>query len=185
MEVISHLYKDKDDCWHIQSNEEHLEGVAKLAESFANEFGMGSWGRVLGLLHDKGKEQKTFQEYIMKNSGFRPELRVSGEHYHAFVGGLLAKSIYGNGSKSLLCNQIMSHHSGLHDYCDIEDTLKKNIPSDVNRCVEKIPLNRPPFSFSTIKGCKGMTPDANHLSRMLFSCLVDADYLDTELFMDE
>ena len=30
-----------------------------------------------------------------------------------------------------------------------------------------------------------MTPDANHLSRMLFSCLVDADYLDTELFMDE
>ena len=79
----------------------------------------------------------------------------------------------------------MSHHSGLHDYCDIEDTLKKNIPSDVNRCVEKIPLNRPPFSFSTIKGCKGMTPDANHLSRMLFSCLVDADYLDTELFMDE
>ena len=185
MEVISHLYKDKDDCWHIQSNEEHLEGVAKLAESFANEFGMGSWGRVLGLLHDKGKEQKTFQEYIMKSSGFRPELRVSGEHYHAFVGGLLAKSIYGNGSKSLLCNQIMSHHSGLHDYCDIEDTLKKNIPSDVNRCVEKIPLNRPPFSFSTIKGCKGMTPDANHLSRMLFSCLVDADYLDTELFMDE
>ena len=185
MEVISHLYKDKDDCWHIQSNEEHLEGVAKLAESFANEFGMGSWGRVLGLLHDKGKEQKTFQEYIMKSSGFRPELRVSGEHYHAFVGGLLAKSIYGNSSRRRRCNQIMSHHSGLHDYCDIEDTLKKNIPSDVNRCVEKIPLNRPPFSFSTIKGCKGMTPDANHLSRMLFSCLVDADYLDTELFMDE
>ena len=30
-----------------------------------------------------------------------------------------------------------------------------------------------------------MTPDANHLSRMLFSRLVDADYLDTELFMDE
>lgn len=30
-----------------------------------------------------------------------------------------------------------------------------------------------------------MTPDANHLSRLLFSCLVDADYLDTELFMDE
>ena len=29
-----------------------------------------------------------------------------------------------------------------------------------------------------------MTPDANHLSRMLFSCLVDADYMDTEWFMD-
>ena len=185
MEVISHLFKDDTDCWHLQSNEEHLEGVAKLAESFANEFGMGSWGRVLGLLHDKGKEQKTFQEYIMKNSGFRPELTVSREHYHAFVGGLLAKSIYGKVAESLLCNPIMSHHSGLHDYCDIEDTLKKDIPSDVNRCMEKIPLNRLPFTFSTIKGCKGMMPDVNHLSRMLFSCLVDADYLDTELFMDE
>lgn len=183
---ISHVRKDvTGEKYVFQSNEDHLNGVAKLAESFANEFGMGSWGRVLGLLHDKGKEQKTFQEYIMKNSGFRPELTVSGEHYHAFVGGLLAKSIYGNGSESLLCNQILSHHSGLHDYCNIQETLKKDIPSDVNRCVEKIQLNRPPFSFSSIKGCKGMTPDANHLSRMLFSCLVDADYLDTELFMDE
>ena len=182
---ISHVRKDvTGEKYVFQSNEEHSQGVAKLAESFANEFGMGSWGRVLGLLHDKGKEQKTFQEYIMKNSGFRPELTVSGEHYHAFVGGLLAKSIYGKGAESMLCNQIMSHHSGLHDYCDIEDTLKKDIPSDVNRSVEKIQLNRPPFSFSTINGCKEMTPDANHLSRMLFSCLVDADYLDTELFMD-
>ena len=30
-----------------------------------------------------------------------------------------------------------------------------------------------------------MIPDVHHLSRMLFSCLVDADYLDTESFMDE
>lgn len=45
MDVISHLFKDKKGFWHIQSNEKHLEGVAKLAESFANEFGMGSWGR--------------------------------------------------------------------------------------------------------------------------------------------
>ena len=185
MEAISHLFKDDKDCWHIQSNEEHLKGVAKLAEGFADEFGMGSWGRALGLLHDKGKERKSFQDYIRQNSGFAPEIQCSSEHNHAFVGGIIAKSIYGKGSESLLCNQIISHHSGLHDYCQIEETLKKDIPSDVNRCVEKIQLNRPPFSLSPIKGCKGMTSDANHLSRMLFSCLVDADYLDTELFMDE
>ena len=185
MEVISHLFKDDKDCWHIQSNEQHLEGVARLSESFANEFGMGSWGRALGLLHDKGKERKSFQDYIRQNSGFAPEIQCSSEHNHAFVGGIIAKSIYGKGSESLLCNQIISHHSGLHDYCQIEETLKKDIPLDVNRCVEKIQLNRPPFSLSPIKGCKDMTSDANHLSRMLFSCLVDADYLDTELFMDE
>ena len=43
MEVISHLFKDDKDYWHIQSNEQHLEGVARLADGFANEFGMGSW----------------------------------------------------------------------------------------------------------------------------------------------
>ena len=185
MEIISHIYKDDKDCWHIQSNEQHLEGVARLSESFADEFGMGSWGRALGLLHDKGKERKSFQDYIRQNSGLEPEIHCSLEHNHAFVGGILAKSMYGKGSESMLCNQIISHHSGLHDYCQIEETLKKDISSDVNRCVEKIQLNRPPFSLSPIKGCKGMTSDANHLSRMLFSCLVDADYLDTELFMDE
>ena len=184
-DIISHIYKDATGQWKIQTNAEHSNNVAKLARSFADELGMGMWGYVLGMLHDKGKESDAFQSYIRKESGFTPEAKCSLEHNHAFVGGIIAKSIYGKGSESLLCNQIISHHSGLHDYCQIEETLKKDIPSDVNRCVEKIQLNRPPFSLSPIKGCKGMTPDANHLSRMLFSCLVDADYLDTELFMDE
>lgn len=185
MDMISHIYRDDKDSWHIQSNEEHLEGVAKLAEGFADEFGMGSWGKVLGLLHDKGKERKAFQDYIRKNSGYAPDLPSVGEHNHAFVGGILAKKMYGKGSESLLCNQIMSHHSGLHDYCDIEKALTDEIPSEMNQCVDKIPLCRQPFQFTTIPGHKGLTADANHLSRMLFSCLVDADYLDTEMFMDE
>ncbi|MGN0281434.1 MAG: CRISPR-associated helicase Cas3' [Prevotella sp.] len=185
MDVVSHLFKDTNGCWHIQSNEEHLEGVAKLAEGFAGEFGMGSWGRVLGLLHDKGKERKAFQDYIKRNSGYKPEIQCSGEHNHAFVGGILAKDIYGKGFESLLCNQIMSHHSGLHDYCDIEKILTGEIPPEINKSVDNIQLCRLPFRCSPIEGCKGMTADANHLSRMLFSCLVDADYLDTELFMDE
>ena len=184
-DIISHIYKDATGQWKIQTNAEHSNNVAKLARSFADELGMGMWGYVLGMLHDKGKESDAFQSYIRKESGYDYEAKCPLEHNHAFVGGIIAKSIYGKGSESLLCNQIISHHSGLHDYCQIEETLKKDIPSDVNRCVEKIHLNRPPFSLSPIKGCKGMTSDANHLSRMLFSCLVDADYLDTELFMDE
>lgn len=184
-DIISHIYKDATGQWKIQTNAEHSNNVAKLARSFADELGMEMWGYVLGMLHDKGKESDAFQSYIRKESGYDYEAKCPLEHNHAFVGGIIAKSIYGKGSESLLCNQIISHHSGLHDYCQIEETLKKDIPSDVNRCVEKIHLNRPPFSLSPIKGCKGMTSDANHLSRMLFSCLVDADYLDTELFMDE
>ena len=178
--IISHIYQDRQDCWHIQSNEQHLDGVAKLAECFAAKFGMGSWGRVLGLLHDKGKERKAFQDYIRQNSGLQPELHPSGEHNHAFVGGLLAKQLYGKGSESMLCNPIMSHHSGLHDYYYIDKELGNDIPSEINKKSEKIKL-----SITPMKGGKRMPSDANHLSRMLFSCLVDADYLDTESFMDE
>lgn len=184
-EFISHIKKNAaGEIEKFQSNEEHCKGVAELAEQFASEFGMGSWDRVLGLLHDKGKERKAFQDYIRKNSGYQPNLICTSEHNHAFVGGVLARNIYGRGSENFLSNQILSHHSGLHDYCDVEATLEKDIPSEINISVDKIPLNRPPFTFSQIEGCKGMTSDANHLSRMLFSCLVDADYLDTELFMD-
>ena len=77
-EEVAHIKKSATgDHYLFQSNEEHLEGVAKLAEQFASEFGMGSWGYVLGLLHDKGKERKSFQDYIRQNSGFAPEIHSS------------------------------------------------------------------------------------------------------------
>ena len=60
--LISHLYQSKEDGkWIIQSNEEHQKGVAKMAASFAKRFKLPSWGYVLGLLHDKGKERAAFQ----------------------------------------------------------------------------------------------------------------------------
>ena len=178
MICISHVrLNSSGEVESMQSNEEHLSGVANLAEKFANEFGMGSWGRVLGLLHDKGKERKAFQDYIKKNSGYDSTIQYPTEHTHAFVGGVIAKSLYGKAATDLLCNQIVSHHTGLHDYYEMDGILNKEIPLGVNQSVEKIGLNKPPFAPDF--------KDFNHLSRMLFSCLVDADYLDTELFMDE
>jgi len=57
MEILSHVrISDKE----TQSNAEHSAGVADLASKFAGEFGMEEWGRVMGLLHDKGKEKKDF-----------------------------------------------------------------------------------------------------------------------------
>lgn len=56
--IISHIRKIDDKNFIIQSNAEHLIGVSKLAGSFADEFNMGDWARVAGILHDKGKEKK-------------------------------------------------------------------------------------------------------------------------------
>ena len=68
---ISHLRKQDEvsNKWLFQSNKEHSEGVAKLAESFANKINIKNWGRLMGSLHDKGKEQEGFQRYIRKVSG--------------------------------------------------------------------------------------------------------------------
>lgn len=65
-ELISHIYQDHVGHWIIQSNEEHSIGVAELASRFAGEFGMSGWGKVLGQLHDKGKESHAFQQHIKR-----------------------------------------------------------------------------------------------------------------------
>ena len=56
--IISHV---RQADMAVQSNHDHQRGVAERAERFAAEFGMGEWGRVLGLLDDKGKEQQGIQ----------------------------------------------------------------------------------------------------------------------------
>ena len=60
--TISHLYQTGEGLWVFQSNEEHTAGVATRAAQLAEKFGMASWGNVLGLLHDKGKESNNTSE---------------------------------------------------------------------------------------------------------------------------
>jgi CRISPR-associated endonuclease/helicase Cas3 len=173
---ISHLKQAENGSWLFQSNEEHSEGVAKLAETFAKDFGMDSWGRTLGLLHDKGKEKNDFQNYIMKASGYDENVPPWINKDHAYVGALLAKRVFGIMSEPLI-NQIAGHHAGMYDYDTINYILNENkIPPEINCDIDKV--NLPIDLFRNYN-----YTDINHLFRMLFSCLVDADYLDTERFM--
>jgi len=158
----------------IQSNEEHQQGVANIAAQFAGMFGMAEWGRVLGLLHDKGKEKKAFQQHIVKESGLDSEVKVDGDYRHAYVGALIAHSLFPKLSL-IMNNALMGHHRGLYDHGDMVEMLKLEIPNDV--IIEQIHAN---LTLPTIDFCE---KDAHHLQRMLYSCLVDADYLDTEAFM--
>lgn len=173
--IISHINPLNRE---LQSNEDHCKGVAEFASEFAAEFGFAGWGRVMGLLHDKGKEQFDFQQYIQQVSGYKPELKLKNSHpAHAYVGALIAKKLYAH-AFPFLCNPIMGHHAGLYDFMDLEEKLKEQIPSDVSVEEVDIPLQVP----------VGFTPgknDFHHLVRLLFSCLVDADFLDTESFMNK
>ena len=92
--TISHLYQTGEGLWVFQSNEEHTAGVATRAAQLAEKFGMASWGNVLGLLHDKGKESKAFQQHIRKASGYDPNAVVDGNYHHPYYNkACLRKSI--------------------------------------------------------------------------------------------
>lgn len=164
MEIISHI---RPEDWAIQTNEAHQEGVAQRAEAFATEFGMGDYGRIMGLLHDKGKEQVEWQNYIQG-------LAKSGPH-HAYVGACIVQTQYPQ-IAPLIAQPIAGHHRGLYDHCDYAEVIKSGVPDDVTMD-EKIPFAFPKFPK--------MEPyDYHQVVRMMFSCLVDADSLDTESFMN-
>ena len=168
--IISHI---RTEDWAIQSNEEHQQGVSLLASRFAGEFGMAEWGRVLGLLHDKGKEQNAFQQHIIKESGLDSTVKVEGDFRHAYVGALIAKTLFPK-QHLLMDNVLMGHHRGLYDDGDMKEIMKSPIPNEVT--IDEINVD---LEMSRLE----KPSDIHHLERMLYSCLVDADYLDTEAFI--
>ena len=174
---ISHLKNNNVNEWFFQSNEEHSKGVAQLAASFAEKIGLKEWGTVLGMFHDKGKEQEKFQRYIRTVSGYVQDLEGVERTPHAYVGALLAKSLYPE-SYPILSMPIMAHHAGLYDYADFNKRMEQEIPDDI-KCDDLIAIN---IKMPTNKVWKQQ--DFHHLIRVLYSCLVDADFLDTEQFMD-
>lgn len=179
--IISHIRKDiEGNVVAFQSNEEHCGNVAKLARQFAEEFGMGDFGYTMGLLHDKGKEKQEFQEYIQDVNNIPGHKKWTQEgKAHAYVGGLVAKKLSGL-AYPLIGNPIMGHHRGLYDYTDLEDEEKKLIPAEIDiPQKDKFSVTLPSWFRQSVLQEK----DYHHLERMLYSCLVDADYLDTERFM--
>lgn len=177
---ISHLKRldseQPDSEWRLQSNEEHSRNVSLLCKRFASEFDCDSWGEALGLLHDLGKECIGFQNYIRGKSGYKPELTNSPRTKHAYIGAIAARQLLPEGAP-VLSYCILGHHSGLSDCGELKKSLEDPIPTDV--IINSYAGS--PLSLPFQPGNKEF-----HLwIRMLFSCLVDADRLDTELFMNE
>ena len=170
--IVSHI----DSKGVIQSNDDHQRGVAELSGRFAAEFGMGDCGRLMGLLHDKGKEQAEWQKYIRGVTGYDKEYaNVKNGPNHSYVGAIIAQKLYPR-IAPLIAQPIAGHHRGLYDYCDYIEETKRDIPHDVT-IDEAMSVQLPNLP-------KLERFDLHHLVRMLFSCLVDADSLDTEAFME-
>lgn len=177
MKYLAHREQESE---REQSLADHLKETAELAGQYAEAFGAYQWGYGAGLLHDVGKYSQEFQRRI----------RGSGEQVdHATAGAQLCHER--KGYYPLLSHCIAGHHAGLPDTGTRNDgssmptlwgRMKKRIPDYHAYETEiRIPqLSGPPFAMQKKE-------DAGFASgmfiRMLYSCLTDADFLNTEMFM--
>lgn len=173
MRYIAHKDGERE-----QSIKEHLEGTAERAGEFAEKFGKKEWGYCCGMLHDIGKYSEEFQRKIQEDTNDRVD--------HATAGAQVCKER--GGYYSILSYCIAGHHAGLPDYGNtaMSSSLcgrwKKRI-CDYHAYKDeiKIPkLDTDPIVFSKDRN---MDFALGTFIRMLYSCLVDADFLDTESFM--
>ncbi len=175
---------------NIHRLEEHLLKVASGAAAYAAEFSSDQWAELAGRWHDLGKYSDTFQKMIFDANGI--EAHIEPEHVaprnHSSAGALYAVESLGVHGR-VLAYLIAGHHGGLPDWYKIdtpgqalgerlneneylEAALSARIPQDIlakAKPVQPIIGGREGFALWV---------------RMLFSALVDADFLDTEAFYD-
>lgn len=160
---------------------EHLLNVAGLAARMADVFSGHELAKVMGLLHDIGKYTDEFQRRITGEA-----IRVD----HATRGAMIAIEHY-QSLGHILAYGIAGHHAGLAngvgdgERTALTERLKgAGLPQlDVAWQHEiTLPERVTPPKLVPHKD-RGMFQFV-FLARMLFSCLVDADYLDTESFYD-
>ena len=190
---LAHVRQLPDGKWAEHLLDDHLHGTARRAGEFAAYFSSVDWARQAGIWHDLGKYREAFQTYIKKVSGYDAEAHIEGAPGrvdHSTAGAIHAIEKLGLQGR-ILAYLIAGHHAGLPDWNSVEsgssslfsraevgkqkgylqEVLLAGAPSDI--------LDQP---------CPASLPPQGSLAlwiRMLFSCVVDADFLDTEAFMDE
>lgn len=175
--------------WHPL--DEHLQCVADRAAEFAKPFGGEQWAYLAGLWHDLGKYSNEFQKKLYDANGIENHLETKpGRVIHSEAGGHWAQNILSGGLERIFCWLIMGHHAGLADYGTADSGAralepKMRSPDKSNSILQNVPdsikkQHEPPPPKALLNKA-----DISFFIRMLFSCLVDADFLDTEAFMDE
>lgn len=172
MQRLAHISEDGRE----QSILEHLTGTAGLCAGFAAAFGAEEQGQLAGLAHDIGKYSAAFQRRL--------------------AGGPKVDHSTAGAFECLKCGQplaafaVAGHHSGLPDGGGQGDTSDQ--PTFCGRMKRGPEGKLESYSAWTeelsLPTCSPVFPGQNQaegmfFTRMLYSCLVDADFLDTETFM--
>lgn len=175
-----HFYAHKkslqDGRFELQTVLAHLEGVAELAAQFAAPFGGEKIARFTGASHDIGKYTTGFQKRLLTDG---PKVD------HSTAGALECAKAYN--LAAAMC--VIGHHAGLPDIGFRGDLSGSSTfwgrinqgkkLEDYNAFRQELqPKNAlaPAFANSSPLA-------AAFFIRMMYSCLVDADFLDTEAFV--
>lgn len=180
-----------------QSLKDHLDASAGKAGPFAASFGSACWGELAAHLHDLGKTRHSFQRYLRSSNGLTDPNYDASERTHSGAGAIWAvQALKQSKIGRILAYCIAGHHAGLPDWIggdtphgalayrlDRErDVVKEPPVADWIEAHQAEWLSRklsPPWPMG-----KKNEADVSFWIRMLYSCLVDADFLDTEAFMD-
>ena len=180
MTYIAH----KDDNGEEQTLLEHCKAVAELSRSGAVAE-LKDLCELIGLLHDVGKYQESFQERIRGSN-------VTVEH--SICGAKEVRKRFGNSPMALLAELcIAGHHSGIPDcgtHADLTEQTTllgrlKRETEDYSDYLRELTMPKPSTNaFNDYLMRIGTTRESlielfAFLTRYCFSCLVDADSLDT------
>lgn len=168
---LAHISEDET---RSQTLTDHLRGTAALAGQFASAFSAGAEGEFVGLLHDLGKD----------SPGFQHRLHGGPPVDHSTAGAQAALQQ----NDPCAAFAIAGHHSGIPDGGHRQDAPDE--PTLFGRIKRQVPVAgglppitaRPALPAWVAESKDNLT--TVFFTRMLFSCLVDADFLDTETFMN-
>ncbi|BAU65299.1 ATP-dependent RNA helicase SrmB [Stanieria sp. NIES-3757] len=184
MAFYAHTPPQDSEDFHLLKK--HLSKVANKAKELAAKFNASELAYYAGLWHDLGKYNPEFQKYLeqcdqaSKSNSSEPKNRVP----HAIYGAKLAAEKF-----QPIAPLIYGHHGGLPQMQHMKDRLAE-IKIETYQQI----LNNARSESLNLE----ITPEINQelinlvkdnlgfelLLRILFSCLVDADYLDTETHFD-
>jgi CRISPR-associated endonuclease/helicase Cas3 len=162
-----------------QGLEDHLRNVADAAGRYCASFEGATFARFAGLIHDIGKFDPAFQQYLM-NAEQTPEKGMRGPD-HKGAGTVLAQTVEVGGLLAFLIN---GHHGGLAARSDLKTPIRERMTNkpvqDAIATAKSImpELQAIPYDLIPPYICSDL--EREFFVRMAFSALVDADFLDTE-----
>ncbi len=163
---------------------EHLANVARLAEDFARaacpaDDAFISTAKIAGWLHDLGKYRTGFQTLLDCRFDRRP-LTVPREQTFHKQAGAARTARAGNVPVAFA---IAGHHGGIPDRAALASLIKSPLAtSDAAAISAAVASDCPPIAALSL-GLAGSVDalGAEFLTRIIFSCLIDADWTDSSI----